>query len=155
MKKYVLWIIILIIIIISILTGVFFYYHFKEEKIKSQNQEINKKILIKIIKTGGNYGTSIRLEIYNDKTYKLFNHDLLVRQDNISNINYHQTLDLLNNIDKLKHIQCPVLDPNLYYYTIEANEIKANLGQVSSACIHSLPQNLFNSIKDLDSLTSI
>lgn len=128
------------------------YYHFTEEKNRKTNEL--KILLLKMFKIGGTHSSSIKLEVYKDKTYKLYDHDILVKHGNLSHFNYLQALEISKNIVKLKHVKCPDIDTVHFDYTLESNGVTVNLGQISSACISQLSQSLFNNIKDLDSLTS-
>lgn len=154
-KKHIIWIVSIILIIVLIIGIIFLYYHFNEENNTANHHVMNDLLILTLMKTGGTHDAAIKLEIFNNKSYKLYNHNLPIRHGNLSNINYHQALEISKNINKLKNVHCPPLDTNLYNYSLESNGVTAELGQVSSACISSLSQTLFNNIKDLDSLTSL
>jgi hypothetical protein len=147
MKAHTIWIISILFIIITILVSIFCYYHYKEEQ-----QKVKKKVIFIARKLGGVNKADMRLEIYEDKTYKLFNFGHFIREDSLSDFLFHLILDLKQNLIKFKNTKCPSIDPSFCNYIFEIDNIKINLGQINSNCIVIISQKIFNSIKDIDSL---
>lgn len=150
MKTHTVWIISILFIIIITLGSIFCYYHYKEEQ-----QKVKKKVIFVMKKLGGINKADLRLEIYEDKTYKLFNCGHFIREEKLSDFFFHLILDLKQNLIKFKDTTCPNIDPFFCNYIFEIDNITINLGQVNSSCILIISQKLFNSIKDVDALAAL
>jgi len=118
--------------------------------------------IITYYKSGGIAGYVIRLEIYNNHTYKLFDHDKLVKTENVDTKTGVAISEILKNYSVLEQIPKTNIDGTDYLYHI----IKVD-GQSFSLDVDSFDPNrnvydklvsqnkkLFDSIKQLELLTN-
>lgn len=147
MTKIVYGLLFLLVLFLSI----YLLYNFNNKRIENIFNVNNDGLVLILFKSGGIAGMIYRLEIYANKTYKLYDHDKLKESGIIDDVMSENVKQLIKIFPELNDKYCEFKGFDGINHSLQIGDKIIDLG-VLNAFEKCLPANVNTSIKELDKL---
>ena len=150
MTTYKTLLIIAVLIFIAICTILFFY---KYNQLNANNIVKTPKgtPILTAYKSGGFVGMVYRVEIYNDKTYRFFDHDKVKESGTIDNKTNESVNYLIQKFPQLNEKYCETEGYDLIHYSLQIGDKQISLGSFDTQ-ENCLPQDIEDNFNQIDKL---
>lgn len=123
-----------------------------EESSEKDKDKDNQNLILIIYKSGGIMGMIYHMEIYSDRTYRLFDHDKVKRQGKLDSDIFKSAIYLVKKFPELKDKYCETDGNDMIYHGMKVGNRSVSLGTLNSSFEKCLPDDIMDNYDKLDKL---
>lgn len=146
-----------ILIVISIISIIYFFYYQNNQivnniPINSTTEQHSNKLMMTVYKSGGIMGMVYRMEIDNDKSYRLFDHDKLKKEGKLDATTMNSAIYLVDKFPQLNNSYCEFDGFDGIFHTLNIGNRNVSLGTLSNSTDKCLPDDIYHNYDNINKM---